>query len=319
MSKIAVIPCFFVMTSSIASCHPASKEIFVIPRTTSTTISEAEHAGAADAARDANIRIRWNAPTREDDVQQQIAMVEKAVEQKCKGLILTPDQPLALMVPVQRALSAGVPTVILASALPFAPQKNLAYILNDDDMVGQMGALRIGSILKGKGDVAIIGINPQSLSSLSVLRNFVLTIAERFPNIKVVDRRVGANNNVDSELITGQVLQAQPNISAIFSLDSTNTVGAYLALKDQSLAQRIKLVGVQQSTELANAVRAGEVDSLIAENTYLMGLEAVRIVIHPMTQASATIKLPPTLITIENVNSVEVRPLISNDWRASHQ
>src|SRR5579875_3499176 len=101
--------CLFVLLMFFSSCAERPQEIAVIPRTTSTTLWEAEHAGAEYAARKYRLQIRWNAPTREDDVQQQISMVDRVVQRKCRGLILAPDQPLALMVPVQRAIAAGIP------------------------------------------------------------------------------------------------------------------------------------------------------------------------------------------------------------------
>ena len=256
-----------VATVALLSCGSRPNVVAVIPRTTSTMFWEAEHAGAEFAARKSGIRIRWNAPTREDDVQLQIGMVDRAIDERCRGLILAPDEPRALMVPVQRALAAGVPTVVVGSALPLPAQRNLSYIVNDDEMVGRMAGERIGKVLHGKGEVAIVGVDPRSISSLAVVRSFISVMEDQFPDIEVVDRRPGTNSDPDSELIAGEVLVSHPKISAIFSLDATGTVGAFLALKELSLTDRVKIVGVQQSAELVNAVRLHQIDALVAEDT----------------------------------------------------
>jgi ribose transport system substrate-binding protein len=251
-------------------------------------------------------------------VQQQIAMIERMTSRNCDGLILTPDQPIALMVPVQRALAAGVPTVVLGSSLSIPPQPKLTYILNDDELTGSMGAMRIGRILNGKGSVAVVGIDPQSLSSLAILRSFELVLEKRFPAISITDRQVGASNDIDSELVINQLLRSQPDIDAIFSLDSIGTMGAHLALKDFSLTNRIKLVGVEQSVELANLIRGHQLDSLIAENTYQMGYEAVELLDGKLAGHPRLIKLPPVLITAENVDAPETKKLITDGWWAVH-
>jgi ribose transport system substrate-binding protein len=300
------------VATALVSCRNSPDVIAVIPRTTSTMFWEAEHAGAEFAARKTGLHIRWNAPTREDDVQLQIGMVGRAIDERCRGLILAPDEPRALMVPVQRALAAGVPTVVVGYALPLPVQRNLSYIVNDDELVGRMAALRIGNILNGKGEIAIVGIDPQSLSSLSVLRSFVSVMKESFPSVTIVERRPGANSDIDSELIVNQVLLSHPNVNAVFSLNSFGTVGTFLALKSRSLTDRVKVVGVQQSAELANAVRLHQIDALIAEDTYQMGYRAVELL--TANQSPQMIKLSPILITAENVDAPETKSFITNDW-----
>jgi ribose transport system substrate-binding protein len=313
----ASLVCLGVATVELLSCRARPNVVAVIPRTTSTMFWEAEHAGAEFAARKSGIRIRWNAPTREDDVQIQIGMVDRAIDERCRGLILAPDESRALMVPVQRALAAGVPTVVVGSALPLPAQRNLSYIVNDDEMVGRMAALRIGNVLNGKGEIAVVGIDPQSLSSLSVLRSFVSVLKENFPSVAIVDRRPGANSDIDSELIVNQILLSHPNVNAIFSLNSFGTVGTFLALKSRSLTDRVKVVGVQQSAELANAVRLHQIDALIAEDTYQMGYRAVELL--AANQSPQMIKLSPILITAANVDAPEAKSFITNDWRVELQ
>jgi ribose transport system substrate-binding protein len=302
-----------------SSCAERPQEIAVIPRTTSTTLWEAEHAGAEYAARKYRLQIRWNAPTREDDVQQQISMVDHVVHRKCRGLILAPDQPLALMVPVQRAIAAGIPTVVIVSELLLPPQANLAYVINDDELTGRMGAQRIAKILNGHGRIAIVGIDPQAPSSLSIIRSFTAELEQHSPEISVVDRSVGADSDLDSEATVNQVILSHPEINAIFSLNSLGTTGAYLALKAHSLTGQVKVVGVQQSTELAAALRAHQIDSLIAINTYQMGILGIELLVHPSSFPSHVIKLSPFLVTSQNVDAPESRTFITNDWRSGLQ
>src|SRR6266700_866491 len=86
-------------------CHSVAPfTIAVIPRTSGTSLWEPEHAGAEAAAVHANAHIYWNAPTREDDVEGQIAIVNQVINKRYQGLVLAPDQALALIAPVRRAV-----------------------------------------------------------------------------------------------------------------------------------------------------------------------------------------------------------------------
>jgi ribose transport system substrate-binding protein len=135
----------------------------------------------------------------------------------------------------------------------------------------------------------------------------------------IVDRRISANNDLDSELIVSEVVQMHPTVNAILSLDSMGTVGSYLALKGRSLTDRVKVVGVEQGAELANAVRLKQIDALIAENTYQMGYQAVQLLTSESNRPPSIIKLPPLLITAANIDAPETKPFITNDWRAEVQ
>src|SRR5579872_3568977 len=91
----------FVAGSTLAGCRSRGPvTIAVIPRTSGTFLWEPMHVGAELAAQKTGLNIYWNAPTREDDIQGQITLLEKVVAREYKGLILAPDHELALITPV---------------------------------------------------------------------------------------------------------------------------------------------------------------------------------------------------------------------------
>jgi len=290
--------------------------VAVIPRTTAFTIWEAAHAGAQFAAALSDIQVYWNAPASEDDIQEQAALVDRVIDQHYEGLILAPDQPLALMAPVERALQNGIHTVIIASSLLIPPRQNLAYIVNDDEASGRMAAMRIGTILNGHGRVAVLGVNPQSLSELTILHAFESTLEANFPGIVIADRRTGTHNITEAQQIAEEVLNTHRDLNAIFTLSAIASYGAVNALQSEASTGAIKLVGFEQSVELANQIRSGVVDSLIGEDTYEMGYRAMKLLAanRDSTLPSQEIKLQPVLLTRENIDSPQVRQLVNMDW-----
>lgn len=309
-------PFVLVLGLGISACKRETPKIAVIPRTTALTIWEAAHAGAQFAAEKHGIQVYWNAPTSEDDIQQQAALIERIADGNYQGLILAPDQPLALMAPVQRAIAHGVRTVVIASPLPIPSGANLSYIVNDDEASGRMAAMRIGQILDGNGRVAVVGISPESLSQLSILHAFETTLEQHYPNITIVDRRTGTHNEAEAEHIADEMLSANKNLSAIFSLSAAASNGAVAALQSRGMTGQIRLVGFEQSVELANMVRAHVIDSIIAEDTYEMGYRAMELIAADQDPAGIAhnIKLSPTLLTRDNINSPQLQRLINMDW-----
>lgn len=295
-------------------CSRQRGKIAVIPETTAVTIWEAEHAGAGFAAEKSDTQLYWNAPTSEDDIRRQQALIERITDEHYRALVLAPDQTLELMSPVQRALAHGMRIVVVASPLTLPPSADLSYIVNDDEASGRMAALRIGEILHGSGRVAVLGVAPESLSSLTILHSFETALEKKYPAIVISERRFGTHNGTEAQQSADEVLSSDHDVGAIFALSSAASDGAFAALQSHGLTSRVKLVGFEQSAELANLVRLGFMDSLIAENTYEMGYRAIRLLAQPPGSSPQEIKLEPTLLTQENIGSPEVRPLINTDW-----
>lgn len=300
-------PLLFVLA---IGCRSGPPVIAVVPRTTGMSLWEPEHTGAEAAAGAHGMKIYWNAPTREDDVQGQIALVEKIIDQRYAGLVLAPDQSLALMTPVRRAVSKGIPTVIIGSPLPLEPGGRLSYIVSDDEEAGHMAALRMGAILHGRGTVAIIGINPDIAGVLDRVRAFEATLAAQFPAIHIAEKRMGSFNVPYEQQITEEVLMANPNLNAIFGVTADATRGAYSALSELHKAGAVKLVGCDQ--DLLAPLMTGEMDSVIAEDTYEMGRRAVEwIALERQGKPVPPFqKIMPRLVTRENLNSPDIRRIL---------
>lgn len=291
-------------------CRVNSPTIAVIPRTTGMALWEPEHAGAQFTASHLGLRVYWNAPTREDDVQGQIALVERIIQRGYAGLVLSPDQNLALITVVQRALAHKIPTVIVGSGLPLVPGGRLSYVLNDDREMGSMAAARMGEILQAKGTVAIIGINPAIAGIPERVEGFDRTLASRFREVRVIERRSGSFNVPYEQQITEEVLNSHPDLNAIFAVSADATRGAYSALVELRRTKAVKLIGCDQ--DLLMPLVTGEIDSVLAENTFEMGRKAVEIVaetrdgkaVPPIT------RLRPLMVSKDNLQSPDIRKIL---------
>ena len=314
-AAFAVLAVLLSVTGCRSSRHPT---VAVIPRTTALVLWEAEHAGAEVSARKAGFNIYWNAPTSEDDVDRQIAIIKQAIDRGAAGLVLAPDQALALMVPVRDVVARGIPTVVISSPLAIPPGGKLSYILNDEDETGHLAAERIGTILHGQGSVAILGIDPDVTGIIHRAHAFEANLAARYPRIKIVEERTGGFNITEAQEITEDVLEANPQVDAILALNSAATRGAFIALENRHQLGKIKLVACEQ--ELIPPLGTGEIDSIIVENTYEMGYRAIQLIAAQRRgeKVPAEIKLNPQLVTRENLNTPEVQRMLTMNWRASN-
>ena len=287
--------------------------IAVIPRTSGTMLWEPEHGGAQATALAVGAHIYWNAPTREDDVEGQIALVQRVSSGNYQGLVLAPDQSRALITPVRRAMLRGVSIVIVGSPLPIPPSDRLSYILNDDEEGGRIAGRRIATILHGEGSVAILGINDDIAGIVARARSLEQFLATAYPRIRIV-KRAGSFNVPHEQQVAEETLKANPDLDAVITLTSTSTLGALSALGNLRPSRRIRIISFDPDFL---GFDNPNLDSFVLEDTQRMGAEAVRLIVaklHGQSEPAVT-KYEPLLVTRDNLNSAEVRQLTSMDWR----
>jgi ribose transport system substrate-binding protein len=308
----AVFTCLMMLAVTLTACRSAPPTIAVIPRTSGTQIWEPEHGGALAAALPLGLRVYWNAPTREDDVQRQIELVEHASAGDFQGLILAPDQALALITPVRKALANNIPTVILGSPLTIPSHPKLGYVLNDEVAGGRMAAERVAMILHGHGTVAVLGIDPDISGIVSRVHIFEQFLADHYPDIHVVDNRLGSFNASHEQQIAEETFKAHPTVDSIVTMTSTS-MHAALAAAESTRSTGVRIIAFDSDSI---AFDAPHLDSCILENTRGMGAVAVRLIAtslrgQPMPDP---VFFPPVLVTRQNARDPEVQKIVSMDW-----
>lgn len=283
---------------------------------------QALHTGAEGAADKVGVSIYWNAPTREDDIEAQIALVDRLVGEDYQGLVLAPDQALALVTPVRRALAHGIPTVIVGSPLPVSPGGNLFYIVNDDVEAGHIAAKRAAALLNGQGTVAILGINPDVASIMIRTRAFEEFVARHYPGIRIVDMRMGSFNVSHEQQVAEDTLRTNPKLDVIVSQMATTTDGVLAALDALPEKSATKVIGFDSSDTMGfpPSTMRPAIDCVIQQDTHAMGQQAVEL-IHAKLLGQAVpalVRLPPKLITRDNINSPEVQEMLSSDFKLGH-
>lgn len=309
-----------VASSLLSGCHQKQPvTIAVIPRIAGgTALWDPVYSGALTVARSRHAAIYWNAPTREDDIQGQIAMVDRLTPGKYSGLVLAPDHALALITPVRRALARGLPIVIIGSPLAIPSSHNLGYILNNEEAGGRIAADRVAFILHGHGSIAVLGIDPDISGIVQRANSFEAYLASHYPQVRIVEKRVGSFNVPHEEQMAEETLKAHPGLDVIVALTSTSAHEAISAIGDNKLGH-VHVIAFDPDLLLLDNPN---LDSLILENTSRMGADAVQDILlclqgHPMPPPE---QLDPVLVTRQNIDTPAIRnltPPIPLGWKWS--
>jgi ribose transport system substrate-binding protein len=298
----------------LAGCRrPERPRIVVIPETTAQEIWESAHFEAARIAASWRWDTFWNGPSREDDLQQQIRIVDEEVRRGAAGIILAPDHAVALISPVRAAVAKNIPVAILNNPLAASPKENVLFVLNDEEETGRIAAERVTRYLKGKQDeVALIGVHPSFLGSIAVADSFRKTVQQHGAEVSFVEQRTTLGSS-EAEYSADELLQEHPQLRAIVTLNVIQTRAVYDALSRAKLIGKVALIGCEQDFDLTYRVRKGEIDSIIAIDTRTMVREAMQW-IHKRREGSVTgetIIVAPKLVTKENVDSLEIQHVLA--------
>ncbi|MCX6620871.1 MAG: substrate-binding domain-containing protein [Acidobacteria bacterium] len=296
-----------------ASCNRNRKKVIgVIPQGRSHMFWQTIHAGANKAGRENGVDILWNAPLTETDYNGQLQIVDSMINRHVDAIALSPIDKKAMVSSVERAVKQGIPVIIFDTGVD--TDVFTARVATDNYGAGQMAAARMGEVLSGKGKVIMVACQPGAASSIAREKGFEDAI-RKFPGIEIVDKRFGWSDFAKSLQVAENMLTAHPEATGVFASNETSSVGASQAVKARR--RKVALVGFDYSPTLLSDLRDGIINSLVVQNPFLMGYQAVMLGVTKLKGETPKKlnDLPPRLVTRENLNDADIQAQLNPDLK----
>lgn len=288
-------------------------EIAVIPKGTTHVFWKSVEAGARKAGAELGVTVSWKGPLKEDDRAQQIGLVQQFVSSKVSGIVLAPLDASALVGPVKSAQRAGIPVVVIDSALKGEPGKDyVSLVATDNRRGGELGGEELARRLGGKGKVVLLRYAEGSASTQEREEGFLAAIG-RFPQIVVtVSNRYGGATVSLAQDAAMNLIDRIREADAVFCPNESTTQGMLLALRQTGLAGKKVFVGFDTSTSLIQALRKGEIQGLVAQNPFQMGYWGVKTVVAKLRGESVEPRRDTgcALVTLESIGRPEVESML---------
>jgi ribose transport system substrate-binding protein len=291
--------------------------IAVIPKGTSHEFWKSIHAGSNKAAQElaaqgSLVEVIWKGPLREDDREQQIQVVEGFISQGVDGIVLAPLDNRALVRPVEEAKRAGVPTVIIDSALE--SNAIASFVATDNRKGGQLAADRMGQLLNGKGKILVLRYQEGSASTQDREDGFIDQLKTKYPGIEIVssDQRAGATRDTAKRASENLLNRFGDTVQGIFTPNESSTAGMLLALQDISRAGKVIFIGFDASDAFIEAMRQQQLHGIVVQNPFNMGYLGVRTIVESL-QGKGIEKRIDTgviMVTPDNMDAPETQTLL---------
>ena len=224
-----------------------------------------------------------------NDVSTQISQVETFINEGVDAIVLLPFDGAALTPVALQAMEAGI-TVINVDREFDDPAASRATILGDNYGMGVSAGAYICSRLEDNPDAVVAEI--AGIDSLPLTQDRSQGFADALSECGLeVSNRVAAEFTVESgEEVTANLLQAAPQIDAIWNHDDDQGVGVLAAIENAGRDEFFMVGGAGS----ANAMRAIESGESVLEAT----------VIYPHTQAADGIKLARLVAQGKNMSDL---------------
>src|SRR6266480_4235672 len=292
--------------------------IAVIPKGTTHEFWKSIHAGAVKAERELNEKgikteIIWKGPLKEDDRDQQIQVVENFMSRRVSGIVLAPLDSQALVKPVENAIQAKVPVVIIDSGLK--SDQYVSFVATDNYKGGQLAGEYLGKLLGGKGNVILLRYAVGSASTEAREAGFLDALKATYPNVKVIssDQHAGATRELAYQASQNVLNRFGREVNGVFCPCEPPTIAMTKALRDLGLAGgKVKMVGFDAGSQSVQDLKNGDVQALVVQNPLLMGyLGVVTAVKHLRGEkVEKRIDTGVTLVTPKNMDQPEMKELL---------
>jgi ribose transport system substrate-binding protein len=237
------------------------------------------------------------------EVPQQVEIIENLIARKVDGMAISALDDQGLVPVIQEAVNAGIKVITFDAPAPSSAA--LTYIGTANEAAGYQGAEQLIKVMNGKGDVAVLqgGLAAPNLNAR--FKGFERCLKEKAPDIRIVAREDEQGKMDITVNKTEALLQAHPNLTAIFSVSAEGAPGAATVIREQGKTGKIIVAGFDDLPDTLAAIRDGVVSFCLAQRTYKMGWLSVEKLLEAMEgkQLPKEIDTGVLFITKENVDS----------------
>jgi ribose transport system substrate-binding protein len=296
----------------------AEDEIAVIVKTLNSSFWQNVNTGSNDAAAELQaagkkITVTFNGPDAETELEKQVNMVENAINRGVKALVLAPTDPDALIPPLRRAKNAGIPVIIIDSAIN-DDSLYTSFLATNNRAAGELCAQDLITRLGGPdktGKIAIMSYIAGVGSEIGRVGGFREYI-EKNSKLTIVNTFYSNADMITAVNQTTDVLGANADLIGIFGANEPTAVGMGRAIKTQGMAGKLVAIGFDGDQNLQGFIKDGTLQGIAVQSPYNMGYLGVKAAMDAMEgkKLDKDIDTGIVFVTGQNIDSTEAKQVL---------
>ena len=268
--------------------------------------------GSEKAAKDLGVRITFEGPENESQVDKQIEMLQAAIDKKPAAICFAALDSKAAIPLLEKAKAANIPVIGFDSGVDSDIVKTTAA--TDNIAAAAAAADKMAALINNEGEIAVIVHDQTSRTGIDRRDGFVNRIKEKYPNIKIVDIQYGGGDQLKSTDLAKAILQARPNLKGFFGANEGSIIGVLNAVKELKKEGKVVVIGYDSGKQQIDAIKAGTEAGAITQDPIGIGYKCVEAAVKAVKGET----LPKTIDTgfhwydKTNIDSDQIKPLLYN-------
>lgn len=207
------------------------------------------------------------------DTNTESNMVDTAITNKSKAIILDPANADGSVGAVKKAVAAGIPVFLVNAEIN---QEGLAkaQLVSNNAQGAALGAQQWVQSVGEKGNYAELFGNPAD-NNAATRSNGYETVLTQYPDLKKVAKEVADWDRTKGHDKMQSMLQAHPDIVGVISGNDEMALGAIAALKEAGKLDKVKVGGFDGSPDAVAAIKAGEMQYTVLQPVAVFSKKAV--------------------------------------------
>jgi ribose transport system substrate-binding protein len=273
---------------------------------------QAVKSGADKAAADLNVKITFEGPESESQVDKQIEMLQTALGKNPKAIAFAALDSKAAIPLLEKAKSQNIPVIGFDSGVDSDIPVTTAA--TDNIAAAGMAADKMAELIGNKGEVALVVHDQTSRTGIDRRDGFLKAMKDKHSDVQIVDTQYGGGDQLKSTDITKAIIQAHPNIKGIFGANEGSIIGVLNAVKELKKEGQIVVIGYDSGKQQIDAIKSGVEAGAITQDPIGIGYKSVEAAV----KAIKGEKLEKTIDTgfhwydKTNVDAADIKPLLYN-------
>lgn len=236
--------------------------------------------GAEQAAQEFNVKITFEGPESESQIDKQIEMLQAALDKKPNAIGFAALDSQAAIGLLEKAKSSNIPVIAFDSGVD--SDIPVATASTDNEAAAALAADKMGELIGGEGKVALVVHDQTSVTGVSRRDGFVNQIKSKYPNIEVVDIQYGGGDHLKSTDLAKAIMQAHPDLKGIFGSNEGSAIGVINAVQEMNKVGSLVIVGFDSGKQQIDAIKNGVAAGAVTQNPVGIGYETVKAAVAAM-------------------------------------
>jgi len=267
-------------------------------------------AGAEQAAKDLDIRITFEGPDTESQIDKQVEMLDAAISKNPIAICIAALDSKAVLGSLEKAAERGIKVVGFDSGVD--SELVVATAATDNRAAAALAADKLAEAIGKKGKVGMVVHDQVSTTGRERRDGFSDRIESAYPDIEIVDIQYGDGDHTRSADAAKAIITANPDLAALYGSNEGSAIGVMLAVEELNKVGKIQVVGFDSGKKQVDAIRNGDMLGAVTQNPMQVGYKAVEAAYRAAQGEAVPAQIDTGFEWYDknNVDSESIKPLL---------